>query len=109
MRAQIFQTGALLEVLHSAVGLVGGGRLIRTSSFLQVQSPVMVTAQQVGNRIYMTWVILALFPPAQTSLGFPLLLTAWTITEIIRWLGSYQTPLEFVLSFRACLIKINLS
>ena len=33
----------------------------------------------------MTWLILYLLPPSQTSLGFPLLLFAWTITEIIRY------------------------
>jgi hypothetical protein len=47
----------------------------------------MVTVQQVFSRVYVTWAILALCPPAQQSLGFPLLLFAWTITEIIRWGG----------------------
>merc|ERR1719219_797202 len=68
---QIFQTGALLEILHAMFGLV--------------RSSVQVTAQQVWSRVYVTWLILHLLPPTQTSLGFPLLLLAWTITEIIRY------------------------
>ena len=35
--------------------------------------------------MYVTWLILHLLPPTQTSIGFPLLLFAWTITEIIRY------------------------
>merc|ERR1712130_9044 len=68
---QVFQTAAVLEILHAAVGLV--------------RSPVMVTFQQVFSRVYVTWAILHLCPPSQDSVGFPLLLFAWTITEIIRY------------------------
>merc|ERR1712172_468280 len=66
---QVFQTAAVLEILHAALGLV--------------RSPVMVTFQQVFSRAYVTWAILHLCPPSQDSIGFPLLLFAWTITEII--------------------------
>jgi len=79
---QVFQTAAVLEVIHAALGLV--------------RSNVMVTLQQVFSRVYVTWAILALCPPAQASLGFPLLLFAWTITEIIRYsmyaIGQFSSP-----------------
>ena len=68
---QVFQTAAVLEILHAALGLV--------------RSPVMVTFQQVFSRVYVTWAILHICPPSQDSIGFPLLLFAWTITEIIRY------------------------
>merc|ERR1712142_747292 len=67
----IFQTAAVLEILHAALGLV--------------RSSVQVTFQQVFSRVYVTWAILHLLPPSQLSVGFPLLLFAWTITEIIRY------------------------
>merc|ERR1719369_1254936 len=68
---QVFQTAAVPEIFHAAIGLV--------------RSNVIVTLQQVFSRVYVTWAILALCPPSQISLGFPLLLFAWTITEIIRY------------------------
>jgi len=79
---QVFQTAAILEIIHAALGLV--------------RSSVMVTLQQVFSRVYVTWAILALCPPSQSSLGYPLLLFAWTITEIIRYsmyaIGFFSTP-----------------
>jgi len=68
---QIFQTGAVLEILHAMFGLV--------------RSSVQVTFQQVFSRVYVTWAILYLLPTSQLSVGFPLLLFAWTVTEIIRY------------------------
>jgi very-long-chain (3R)-3-hydroxyacyl-CoA dehydratase len=68
---QIFQTGAVLEILHAAAGLV--------------RSSVQVTFQQVFSRVYITWAILYLLPPARLSVGVLMLLFAWTITEMIRY------------------------
>ena len=68
---QIFQTGAVLEILHAATGLV--------------RSSVQVTFQQVFSRVYITWAILYLLPPARLSVGVLMLLFAWTITEMIRY------------------------
>jgi len=83
---QIFQTGAVLEILHAALGLV--------------RSSVQVTLQQVFSRVYVTWAILYMLPPSQLSLGFPLLLFAWTITEIIRYsmyaVSLVTTPPHFL-------------
>ena len=36
-------------------------------------------------RVYVTWLILYMLPPSQLSIGFPLLLFAWTVTEMIRY------------------------
>lgn len=68
---QIFQTGAVLEIVHAATGLV--------------RSSVQVTLQQVFSRVYITWAVLHLLPPARLSVGFLLLLLAWTVTEMIRY------------------------
>jgi len=68
---QIFQTGAALEIFHAIFGLV--------------RSSVQVTTQQVFSRVYVVWAILYMCPTSQLSIGFPLLLFAWTITEIIRY------------------------
>jgi len=68
---QIFQTGAVLEIFHAIFGLV--------------RSSVQVTTQQVFSRVYVVWAILYMCPTSQLSIGFPMLLFAWTITEIIRY------------------------
>ena len=86
---QIFQTLAALEVFHALVGLV--------------RSNVFITAFQVASRVFLVWPILAAFDASQSSIGFPMLLLAWTITEIIRYgfysanlLGIKATPLVFL-------------
>ena len=68
---QIFQTLAVLEVVHALVGFV--------------RSNVFVTAFQVASRVFLVWPILAAFTDTQSSIGFPMLLAAWTVTEIIRY------------------------
>jgi len=68
---QIFQTGAVLEIVHAMCGLV--------------RSSVQVTTQQVFSRVYVVWAILYMCPSSQLAMGFPMLLFAWTITEIIRY------------------------
>ena len=68
---QIFQTGAVLEVVHAAVGLV--------------KTNPMLAMFQVSSRVFVTWAILDAVPEARLSPGLPLLLTAWIITEMIRY------------------------
>jgi len=75
---QIFQTLAVLEVVHALVGFV--------------RSNVFVTAFQVASRVFLVWPILAAFKETQSSVGFPMLLAAWTVTEIIRY-GFYLANL----------------
>ena len=67
----VFQTAAILEVVHAATGLV--------------KSNPVLTAFQVASRLMVTWMCLYLFREAQASLGLALLLLAWDITEIIRY------------------------
>lgn len=69
----LFQIGAVLEIIHAAIGLVPSNIIITT---FQVLSRVMVV---IG-------VILATpYTYAAASPGLPLALIAWSITEIIRY------------------------
>lgn len=84
---KVSQSAALLEVVHAAVGIV--------------RSPVMVTATQVASRIWVLWGIVNAAPSAATtqkltlltlpapgptlSLSLVTLLTAWCLSEIIRY------------------------
>jgi very-long-chain (3R)-3-hydroxyacyl-CoA dehydratase len=67
----IFQTAAVLEVLNAALGLV--------------KSSVMITAFQVASRLFLIWGVLSPVPQTQNSLGYVLILCAWTVTEVIRY------------------------
>lgn len=82
---KISQTAALMEVLHSAIRLV--------------RSPVMITAMQVASRIWLLWgIIVPVNGPTTTgkleilrigqfdfSLSIITLMTAWCLSEIIRY------------------------
>ncbi|KAK9355766.1 tyrosine phosphatase-like protein [Lipomyces doorenjongii] len=66
------QTGALLEVLHSAAGLV--------------RSPVMTTVIQVASRILLVWGVVYLFPQSGgKAIAYSTMVLSWSITEIIRY------------------------
>lgn len=67
----IFQTAALLEVIHPILGLV--------------KTSVILTLFQVASRLFLIWGVLSPVPKTQNSWGFIMLLAAWTITEIIRY------------------------
>jgi len=71
---KIFQTAAILEVLHAATGIV--------------KSNVFLTFFQVLSRVFVLWCVLDISPPSQVCIGVPMLLIAWCITEIIRY-GYY--------------------
>ncbi|CAL8113475.1 unnamed protein product [Orchesella dallaii] len=71
---QIFQTAAVLEILHAAIGIV--------------KSNVILTTFQVFSRVFVVWCVLEVSPPSTVSIGVPLLLFAWCVTEIIRY-GYY--------------------
>jgi len=68
---QIFQTAAVLEVVHAVVGLV--------------RSPVGTTAVQVWSRVTLVWLVLFKVVSSRSSIGVPLMLLAWSITEVIRY------------------------
>jgi len=70
---KLFQSLAVFEIFHCILGLV--------------RSPVMVTTQQVFSRLFLVWGICAGSSNAvQGDWAFAMMLTAWTITEIVRYL-----------------------
>ncbi|KAK9367656.1 tyrosine phosphatase-like protein [Lipomyces kononenkoae] len=70
--AKWVQTGALLEIVHSAFGLV--------------RSPIMTTVMQVASRILLVWGVVYLFPESgATTIAYTTMLLSWSITEIIRY------------------------
>merc|ERR1712131_43583 len=62
---------AILEILHPIVGLV--------------KTSVITTMFQVSSRLFIIWGVLGPVPRTQHSIGFILLLTAWSITEVLRY------------------------
>lgn len=79
---KISQTAAVMEVVHSAIGLV--------------RSPLGITATQVASRIWCLWLIIVPCLPTTVSGSIPVipgvfslnlisLLTAWCISEVIRY------------------------
>ncbi|KAK9720201.1 hypothetical protein K7432_004292 [Basidiobolus ranarum] len=70
----LVQTGAVLEILHSIIGIV--------------RSPVLTTTIQVFSRVMLVWGILFLFPIPEVHehWAFTTMTVAWCITESIRYL-----------------------
>jgi len=68
---QIFQTAAILEIFHIALGLV--------------RSPLATTITQVYSRVFVVWMILFKAASSRSSFGVPMLLIAWSITEVVRY------------------------
>lgn len=68
---KIFQTAAILEILHCAVGIV--------------PSSTLITAMQVASRVIVTWPVTHSVKEIQDNTGILLFLLAWTVTEIIRY------------------------
>lgn len=67
----IFQNAAILEVLNVMIKLV--------------KSNLALTFFQVASRVIVVCGVLTATPTAPLSLGLPLLLIAWSITEVIRY------------------------
>uniref|UniRef100_A0ACD5V9G2 Uncharacterized protein n=1 Tax=Avena sativa TaxID=4498 RepID=A0ACD5V9G2_AVESA len=65
------QTAAVVEILHSILGLV--------------RSPVSATLPQILERTYVTWGILWSFPEAQSHILVTSLVLSWSITEVVRY------------------------
>ncbi|VDN55579.1 unnamed protein product [Dracunculus medinensis] len=82
---QIFQTAAILEVIHAALGFV--------------RSPVGTTAIQVYSRVSIVWLILYKVISTRSSIGVPMLLFAWSLTEVIRYSFYALTLLKCVPQF----------
>merc|ERR1712025_1002270 len=67
----VFQTGAVFEIAHAALGLV--------------RSNVVLTAFQVWSRVFLVWGITYSVPDIQDTVAVPMFLLAWCITEVIRY------------------------
>ncbi|KAK4879417.1 hypothetical protein RN001_007563 [Aquatica leii] len=68
----IFQNAAILEIFHA--------------TFKLVPSSPVITMQQVFSRVMVVCGVLMASDDARLGLGLPLALSAWCITEIIRYL-----------------------
>ncbi|XP_040296904.1 very-long-chain (3R)-3-hydroxyacyl-CoA dehydratase 2 [Bufo bufo] len=68
---KFFQTGALLEIVHCAAGIV--------------PSSVVLTAFQVSSRVFLAWAVTHSVREVQNDDSVLLFVVAWTITEIIRY------------------------
>ncbi|PXF45376.1 Very-long-chain (3R)-3-hydroxyacyl-CoA dehydratase 2 [Gracilariopsis chorda] len=69
---KIFQTGALLEVIHSVIGLI--------------RAPVATTLLQVSSRLMILWGVTQPVEPVRSNLSFIAMIIAWSLTEIPRYL-----------------------
>ena len=67
----IFQTAAVMEILHAAVGLV--------------KSNPVLTAFQVFSRLFITWAIAYSVKQVQSHISISMCLFAWSVTEVIRY------------------------
>ncbi|XP_022702319.1 very-long-chain (3R)-3-hydroxyacyl-CoA dehydratase 1-like isoform X1 [Varroa jacobsoni] len=68
----VAQTAGLMEVVHGVTGLVRANPLL---TFIQILS-----------RIVVYWGILVAVPESRLQIGLPMLLVAWSIAEITRYL-----------------------
>ena len=83
---QVFQTLAMLELVHAFLGLVRSSVQVTLQQLFARLSLIQLTKNTYTSlRMYITWVILFSLPPSQLSLGFPILFFAWTVTEVIRY------------------------
>jgi very-long-chain (3R)-3-hydroxyacyl-CoA dehydratase len=68
----IFQTTALLEVVHAAVGIV--------------RSNPILTLLQVLSRLLVVWLVAFIFPASRNSVGILVVCLAWSSAEIVRYI-----------------------
>merc|ERR1739838_447 len=78
----IFQTLAVLEIVHCAIGLV--------------RSSVVLTTFQVFSRVFVLWAVLHSAEQSQQSIGLPMLLVAWSVTEVIRYSYYFLNIIDMV-------------
>jgi very-long-chain (3R)-3-hydroxyacyl-CoA dehydratase len=74
----IFQNAAVLEVVHAVIRIVPSNPLI--------------TAMQVASRVIVVCGVILVTQAARETIGLPLALFAWAITEVIRY-GNYTLNL----------------
>lgn len=68
---KVFQTGALLEILHSLTGLI--------------RAPASTTALQVASRLLLVWGVADPIEAVRTNKSFATMVLAWSLTEIPRY------------------------
>jgi very-long-chain (3R)-3-hydroxyacyl-CoA dehydratase len=68
----IFQTAALLEVLHAATGLV--------------RSNAVLVFLQVLSRLLVVWAVAYPFPASRNCVGILVVCIAWPLAEIVRYI-----------------------
>ncbi|KAK3900169.1 hypothetical protein C8A05DRAFT_36194 [Staphylotrichum tortipilum] len=69
--ARITQTCAVMEILHALTGVV--------------PAPVFTTLMQVASRLFLMWAVCWPFPELNASVFYSSMLTAWSLTEVIRY------------------------
>nr|CCA21662.1 conserved hypothetical protein [Albugo laibachii Nc14] len=67
----IVQSLAVLEIVHSAYGLV--------------RSPLFSTTLQVFSRLWLVWGINVLCPPSRSHWGFLVMILSWSLVEVPRY------------------------
>ncbi|KAJ1423934.1 tyrosine phosphatase-like protein, partial [Ochromonadaceae sp. CCMP2298] len=71
MGLKVVQTAAVLEVVHSLVGLV--------------KSPWVTALMQVFSRVWTLWAVMHVAPSAQTSIFTLLACSSWALVEVPRY------------------------
>lgn len=69
---KIFQTLAVFEIIHAAI------RIVPSNPFL--------TFIQIFSRVFVVWGVIHSFARVHNSITLPVVLIAWSITEVIRYL-----------------------
>ena len=75
---KVFQTAAVLEVIHALLGLV------KTNP-----SAALI---QLTSRVAFVWALFDPVPESTLSRAFPFIITAWIITDVVRY-AFYTTNL----------------
>ena len=70
---RVWQTGALLEILHAVVGIV--------------RASASVTALQVLSRVFMIWGVCEAVPGVRDQRSMVVMIAAWALTEVPRYLS----------------------
>jgi very-long-chain (3R)-3-hydroxyacyl-CoA dehydratase len=85
------QTFAVLEILHSLLGLSSHRLLVDAIGMLTceqpgiVPSPLFTTVMQVASRLVLMWGVTYPFPEVTVSPWYSSMLIAWSLTEVIRY------------------------
>lgn len=86
---KIFQTGALLEILHSLTGII--------------RAPAATTALQVGSRLLLVWGVADPIHEVRSTISFTTMVLAWSLTEIPRYfyfsVGAVTSNVPFWVTF----------